>query len=144
MLTQNQANEIRARIEVYNKWTFQFRGKNKWTVIPAEQAKFAPVQVTNEERGLLELFDFVAEKPDRYFAYVREINGKLGAAPITTWMGDKLGEVIYAGREYRCPAFGGYGSKRINIRVRAITGEVYSGTYYKSSGDYCRLRKVKG
>ncbi|WP_407156327.1 hypothetical protein [Bradyrhizobium sp. STM 3557] len=87
---------------------------------------------TNEERSALEVFEFLRDKPARYFLY---INAEKRTA--TTFTGDTLGTVSF-GREYR----DNFGGKRVAVTIRAITGETYHGTYYKSSGDYARIKKA--
>ncbi|KRR21691.1 hypothetical protein [Bradyrhizobium retamae] len=88
---------------------------------------------TNEERSALEVFEFLRDKPARYFLY---INREKGVA--TTWTGEVLGRVTF-GREYR----DNFGGKRIAVRIAAISGDEYHGTYFVSSGDYARVQKVK-
>lgn len=87
----------------------------------------------NMARSLVEVADWCREPPTRYFAYVDE-----GSRTITTWMGHVLGHVTF-GLVWR----DSFGSKRQSIRVRGTNGANYSGTYYMSSGNYCRIRKVK-
>lgn len=87
---------------------------------------------TNAERSEAEVFAFLADPPEKYFLY---INSKTGQA--TTWTGQKLGDVRF-GHEYHS----NMGDKRQSVRVYAVNGKTYSGTYYKSSGDYARVRIV--
>lgn len=54
-------------------------------------------------------------------------------------MGDKLGDVTF-GREYKTPTRGHFPSVRVPITVRGINGVTYHGTYFKSSGDYARVK----
>lgn len=88
--------------------------------------------MTNEERSALEVSEFKANLPDKYFLYIDE-NEKTA----TTWTGEKLGNVVF-GREW-CDNFGG---KRQSIRIHAINGHEYAGTYFKSSGNYARVRRA--
>ena len=90
----------------------------------------------NWESSTQEVAEFVSDPPERYFAYVSSDHRS-----VTTWMGDALG-TITSYREYRTPSFG-WPSTRAAIRVRAINGRDYFGTYYKSAGDYCRLKVVR-
>jgi hypothetical protein len=80
------------------------------------------------------LFEFVANPPDKYFLYISEAD-----RTATTWTGEKLGDVSF-GREFR----DNFGGKRQPINVRAVNGKTYHGTYYKSSGNYARIRAAKG
>ena len=83
-----------------------------------------------------EVAAFIREKPRDYFLYVSETT-KLA----TTWTGEKLGDVTF-GRAYQ----GNFGwrNERVPVRIKAINGCEYYGTYYKSAGDYARIRRVKG
>jgi hypothetical protein len=62
-----------------------------------------------------------------------------GHTVATTWTGDILGEVTASGGDWR----DNFGGTRENITVVLRGGTVYHGTYYKSSGDYARLKKAK-
>lgn len=103
--------------------------------------------IDNHNRSLLEVEQFKTDVPERYFAYVRLWEPLMGNAQlnsnrygeVTTWMGDFLGGIYWIGREFRS----NMGDKRIPIRVRGINGRSYSGTYFKSAGDYARLRLLK-
>ena len=132
-MTNEQYTETRARVDQYEQW---WRAGGR---LPA------PVKVTNDERSAVEVYEFRAVPPERYFAYVKLYDQpKLGNAQleadryglVTTWTGDTLGGIYWTGRPFR----GNMGDKRINIRVRAINGRCYAGTYYTGAGDYCRLK----
>lgn len=82
---------------------------------------------SNEQLGQLEVFEFIRDCPDSYFAYVNEIKKE-----ITTWMGDTLGNFKFLTN-----------SSKPLIEVTAVNGKKYRGQYYKMSGDYCRLKVVK-
>lgn len=96
--------------------------------------------LTNDIRSAVEVYEFMSEKPTKYFAYVK-VNPNGNDAfhcYVTTW----TGEVIGSGRlgyEYR-DSFGG---RRQSIEFLGYNGRVYSGTFYKSAGDYCRVKAVK-
>lgn len=95
------------------------------------------VDARNRDSSAQEIRAFVRDKPAKVFAYVRCVEDK--PREVTTWVGDKLGTVVAFGRPYKCPAFGGFPSVRQSLTVQGINGALYFGTYYKSSGDYCRL-----
>jgi hypothetical protein len=76
------------------------------------------------------------EKPERYFLYIDE---KTRTA--TIWTGVLLGTVTF-GREYKTPSFG-RSSVRVPVTIQAVNGLTYHGTYYKSSGDYARVKATK-
>ncbi|GAB7002482.1 hypothetical protein JQ593_22795 [Bradyrhizobium viridifuturi] len=130
MLTPEQAADIRARDEALHAW-MKARKTNSYH--PSE----LPPHInppTNDERGQVELFEFMRDIPERYFLY---INAKTNTA--TTWNGERLGSASF-GREYR----DNFGGKRVPVTVRAINGATYHGTYFKSAGDYARVKKAKG
>jgi len=90
-----------------------------------------------------------------YFAYWHEASERdrelstratmrLPIATITTWMGDLLARVTWNGHPYRCSAFGGFPSVRVNFRASGIDGREWYGTYYKSSGSYVHMSPLKG
>lgn len=101
--------------------------------------------VTNEERSAVEVYEFLRDKPRKYTAYVKLVDW-LGThdayGDVHTWTGDVLGYIGWVGPEYRVRGFGRT-SIRQNLRVRGINGLVYSAVYYKSSGDYCRMKAFK-
>ncbi len=95
---------------------------------------------SNVAMGKLELHRFVTQRPERIFAYYKD-DARVGAT-ITTWMGDVLGHVIWRGTVTKRGFYPG--ARMVNIRMKAVTGDVYAGTCQLDSGNYCRLRKVKG
>lgn len=131
MLNSIQYAELTARNDQYEAWrTGQPGGGQCLTV---EQQAQAPCTVTNEERSALEVYKFIVNPPDHYFAYVNETTNTL-----TTWTGEHLGDVSF-GREWT----DNFGGKRVPILVRAVNRQKYHGTYFKSSGSYARLRRSK-
>lgn len=105
------------------------------------------VQRNNEETSKREVEQWLANPPDKYFAYVKvtrygdsNIAGTSNypRGDITTWMGDKLGYFV-GGLPYRSA----FGDKSISIDVYGTNGIAYYGTYYCSFGDYCRLYRRK-
>jgi len=91
---------------------------------------------TNDERAAIELYQFVHDKPDKLICYINEKNHTA-----TIWTGVVIGTVDF-GREYKSPGFGS-SSRRVPVTVHGINGCTYAGTYFKSSGDYARLKKTK-
>ena len=129
-------NQIEKQVMDYEKKFEAYRKKTKRNWINAEiQKKLKMPNVTNEMRSMVEVHQFKKNPPEKYFAYIQ--NSKPNK--VTTWVGDPLGDITWMGREYS----GGMGSVRQNLRIKAITGDIYSGTYFKSSGDYVRLKKLK-
>lgn len=103
-------------------------------------------ELTNEQRSAAEVAAFIAEKPDRYFAYHNAKQS--GFDPvlrlhrgdrITTWTGEGLGTVKWSGDPFR----DNFDGIRQNFRALGINGITYSGTAYLSAGDYVRMREVK-
>jgi hypothetical protein len=151
MISQQMATAIRKREARYDTWR-----NGRTSVLTADIPRWAP---TNAERSQLELFDFVTNPPERYFAYVT-INPDGATMPgsgivdvptyatatyglhrvkVGTWVGDSLNSSpVTLGAVYRS----NFGDKRRSIRFVAINGHTYAGTYYQSAGDYCRLRKL--
>lgn len=88
---------------------------------------------TNEERSAVEVFDFVHNPPDKYFLYVSEEK-----RDAHTWTGQHLGKACF-GRQWR----DNFGGIRVPVEIYGINGWRYVGTYFKSSGDFARIRKAK-
>lgn len=119
-------------------------GKNGSSATPEQQAAIAAEvggEFTNEQRAELETLDFLADEPAAVFQYVK-LDAQGQPDSVTGWTGQKIGRVSYFSRVYQSPGFG-RNSERQNIRVCAINGRTYSGVYYKSAGDYCRLKLCK-
>lgn len=104
-------------------------------------------EAKNRETSRNEVAAWIADKPQRYFAYVkeRENTERIGCSvstairgELTTCMGDKLG-YIYGGKPYR----DNFGAYRVSIDVVGTNGVLYYGTYYRSSGSYCRIKAYK-
>ena len=85
---------------------------------------------TNEERGAVELFDWHANPPDRYFCYPSD-----DLSRATTWMGGTLG-TLHVGSEWRS----NMGDKRRHVRVFGTNGKIYAGTLFET---FIRMRAVK-
>lgn len=136
--------EYKTLKNLYNEYHKQreilCQGRN---YVTAEEQKLLPECPTSEQISSLEVYEFVNDPPKKYFAYVHryQVRENLRTYPdnVTTWTGEVLGRVIDFGRPYKT----NMGDERINIRVKAINGKEYFGTYYKSSGDYCRLTMKK-
>ena len=134
-------DECKRRQAIYEAWEAQYVQKNGWMVIPAD-AK-APVDFTNEHRAFIEVFEFMRDKPEKYFLYIREkatTRGLLHYGPWTavTFTGFVLGSVTH-GRPYR----DNRGGVRVPVAIFACNGKRYNGTYYKSAGEYARVKMAK-
>ncbi len=99
------------------------------------------VDYQNKVRSAREVRLWHTDPPDNYFAYVKvegcSRDGRRGR--IITWMGDPLGDCTL-GRAWR----DNFGGLRRSIRCVGTNGVTYSGTYFHSAGDYCRIKRVKG
>jgi hypothetical protein len=133
MITPEQASDIRQRNDALVAWVDSIRGKNGWASYRPEDKPTNVPDVSNEERSALEVFEFCQTPPAKYFLYIREKDHTA-----TTWTGDVLGQVSF-GREWR-DSFGG---RRVPVTIRAVNGLTYHGTYFKSSGDFARIRQSK-
>jgi len=94
-----------------------------------------PVNTTtdkmNQWRAKVEYYEFVDKPPVRYFSYINETHHTMGC-----WTGGiVLGSVSF-GRAWK----DNFGGTRVPITVQGINGCTYYGTYYKSAGDYCRIK----
>ncbi len=93
--------------------------------------------MTDKERSKREVATWLADPPESYFLYVREISSDGRLAPVvTTWMGDVLGKVTGWGATWT----DNFGSERRTLYVHGTNGVDYRGTYFKSAGDYARIR----
>lgn len=148
MLNRRQYNRMKNRLKRYgNSMESLFPGKNSFSPEEIrEVCKLAKIRrgLTNDELSSIEVFEFCDNPPEKYVAYVGEEN-KAYFMPndgkpvfITTWTGERLGHA-FMGKPYRS----NFGDKRRTIRVYAINKKQYTGTYYYSAGNYCRLRLIK-
>lgn len=123
------------KLTAYDKSVRNWLTEHKTNGIPIEIASKMPYasEVNNEIRSMIEVWEFIKNPPNKYFLYIDE---KEGTA--TTWTGSVLGKVTF-GTEYKCT----FGDTRQPIWIKAINGRNYYGTYFKSSGNYARIRASK-
>lgn len=134
LLTDSQYQELKARYDAYHAAREELcKGRNYVTV---EEQAILPSSCTSEEISQLEVYEFMKNPPTKYFAYVTI--PEHGGYKITTWTGELLGRVTHYGEWVS-----NMGDRRASIRVKAINGKMYHGTFYKSTGDYCRLTMSK-
>lgn len=126
MISDKEYIELRARLDRHEAWL-----GDRTSYFPEDVP--LDCQVENSERSAVEVFEFCRQKPQRYFLYINE-EKKLA----TTWAGDKLG-TVELGRSYR----DNFGGKRISVVVHGINGLHYHGTYFKSAGNYARIKAFK-
>jgi hypothetical protein len=139
-VTEAQYQAAKRRVEASKRhWEKHAEGKKGgWRKLDTARH---PDPTSNEDRSAVETYEFQHRDAGAagYFAYWSQPPG--GPAKIGTFTGDKLADVTYA-REYTVPAFG-HRSVRVNFRARGIDGHCYSGTYFKSSGSYVRMKRAK-
>ena len=90
-------------------------------------------EVTNELKAKIEVWEFLHDKPRNYFLYIDEETRKA-----TNWTGEFLGNVHF-GNVYTS----NMGDERQSIDVFGINGLKYHGIYFKSSGNYARIKAYK-
>lgn len=134
METKTIAKEQRDEIMVRESKIQEYLKANKknW-LVPGELAEAGLNNVTNEERGEVELYDFVHNPPEKYFVYINQEKRTAGTFP-----GNVLGSVVFGKEYYSC-----FGDKRQSVWIHAINGKTYAGTYYKSAGDYALVKALK-
>ncbi len=146
-MNEQQYEETKARNKAFEEWINSIRGKNGWASYKKEDIPANVPRVTNEERSALEVYEFRMNAPEKYFLYIKEstYSGCGNVPPIgseaiaTTFMGDRLG-TVFMGNAFR----DNFGGTRVPIRILAINGRTYAGTYFKSAGSYARVKLCKG
>lgn len=131
LITKEQRLNIQAREDAKTAY-LKAKGKN-W-LGPNELEENGLLDVTNDERAQAELYDWHTDKPAQYFCYIN-VDKRIA----TVWTGAELGKIVRMGAEFR-DSFGGV---RVPVTIQGNNGVEYYGTYYKSSGDYCRLKAYK-
>lgn len=128
--TREQYDNIRERQALFAAWL-----GDRHTYLAADVPADV-VPVSNEEMSSAEFYDYQRYPELMRFVYVNEETRR-----VTTWIGDVLGQIVHMGLAYRS----GFGrSVRHNITVRGVNGRLYHGQYFVSSGNYARLKLVKG
>lgn len=134
-MTNQEHSTAKQMLSAYELAANKWMKENKTNGIPAEVCASFPYSdvVNNELRSAVEVYEFINYPPEKYFLYISE-SKKIA----TTWTGQELGFVKF-GREYRAT----FGDVRQSVRITACNGLVYSGTYYKSAGNYARVKALK-
>jgi hypothetical protein len=130
-MTNNRYNKVRKAIDAYHAYINERfankRGHVCMTLAQQQEAyKAVGMQITNELRSQVEVYEFIHNKPSSYFAYANEATKKM-----TTWTGEELGTIRFLTN-----------SSRPSIQVTAINGLTYKGSYYKRYGNYCRVKVI--
>ena len=102
----------------------------EWKTILADHPKRPDL---NGIRSKIEVYEFMADSPDRYVAYVN--HEKMS---IETWMGDQLARIVSIGS----PKRSNFGDKRRYFTAIGINGIRYHG-FSIGSNMYCRLKAYK-
>lgn len=123
------------KYQQYDAVVKNYLKENKTNAIPVEISKVFPYsnEITNSLRSAIETWEFKIKSPQKYIVYVN-----LEKRLVTTWTGQVLGNITSIGKEYRS----NMGDIRVSIRFKGINTLNYSGTYYKSSGDYAHVKTV--
>ncbi len=134
-MNANEYQTAKQQLEAYELASSAYRKENKTNSIPVGVCKTFPFAdvVNNDLRSEIETYEFINDRPSKYFLYIKEETNEA-----TTWMGQRLGSVTF-GREF----MDNFGGKRVPIWITAINGVKYSGTYFKSAGDYARVKAIK-
>src|SRR3954468_22682409 len=95
------------------------------------------VDARNCQTELRQIRQLKEEHPKRLFLYVK--NGQTGYE-ITTWPGTVVSSSVRMGDR----SYTGFGHNTYRRSVRCVIfGVRYTGWYFESSGDYCRLKRAK-
>ena len=135
MLSKSEYTEARKMVDAYHKASMEYIA-SKGNGIPVEVSSTFPFasRVDNALRSAVEVYGFCANAPSKYFLYVN-----LEKRIVTTWTGDKLGNIIGVGASFRS----NFGDSRRYIWIHAINGQDYVGVFYESAGDYARIKALK-
>lgn len=149
MISKAEYDLLKAQNDAYEKAREQFdpkRFKRGGGYDAADQKKILQIaglskEITNEERSKIELYEFVHDPPEKYFAYYDKPLTK-----ISNWMGVKLGDIISKSGVYEVGfrMVTGRRGRAVNVRIKGINGVTYAGTCYLDAGDYCRMKALKG
>jgi hypothetical protein len=133
--TQEQYTAAKEKQTQYDAACKQWMKENKTNSIPIEVAANFPYgnEMNNDIRSAIEVWEFTHNPPDKYFLFINE---KENTA--TTWTGQILGTISLG-----YPYFSNFGDKRQPVTIKAINGKVYTGTYYKGSGNYAHVKISK-
>lgn len=138
MITYNTNEEYQLannKLSQYNAAVTEYLTAHKTNCIPNDIHATFPFanEVTNEMQSAIEVYEFINMPPEKYVLYIDE-----GNSAATTWTGQNLGRVTF-GKAYRS----NLRDERQPVSILAINGYAYYGTYYKSSGNYARIKMRK-
>lgn len=129
MITEQEYNALKDKTRVH---IFNFQGKAydpNLGIVNADNAS-DPNTLTNEQTSAIEAYEFMTMKPSAITCYVSDNR-------VTTWIGDKLGSIVYSH-----PIRNTFSRHLGQIVVLGINGILYYGV---SSGNNmsCNLRAYK-
>ncbi len=130
--------EIERRIAAQEKYAREVLGKNieKGYSLDLDEQKAireACGLVTNKMRSKVELYHFMQDKPEKYFAYMK---GSL----VINFMGETLGRITEITSRHKIS--GHLSDEKIYFRATGNNGVKYRGIGY-GDGIYCRLYALK-
>lgn len=134
--TIEEYNSLKAKLTANNQAIKDYCRINKTNGIPVEISNSFPfaAEVNNDLRSAIEEFEFRINPPEKYFLYVDTARNI-----VTTWTGQKLGNITELGKTFRS----NMSDDRQYIKFTGVNGFKYSGFYFRSSGDYARVKKLK-
>lgn len=132
MTTEQEYRLLKDKYDTYHKAYKEYMREHKTNWMPVGAVDLP--SPTNEETSAIEVYEFATNPPDKYFLYV-----DLPKQVVTTWTGELLGKIMSTGKTHRS----NLGDVRVPIRIKAINGKEYHGTFYKSAGDYARIEMYK-
>ncbi|MHA2094589.1 MAG: hypothetical protein ACW98F_08170 [Candidatus Hodarchaeales archaeon] len=136
MITHAEYQKLKQKYDFYHAERTKLFGKGANCITPEMSAQL-PESPKHNEISAIEVYEFINDPPDRYFAYINEPEiGNMGE--MTTWTGEKLGNALLWNTWQS-----NFGDTRVSIDVWGINGKKYHGFYYKSAGDYCRVKAYK-
>jgi len=127
---------LAAKLEINNKAWRRYCRRHRTNGIPCDVVKTFPHAdvANNENRSLVEVWQFCADPPDRCVIYVKRGNRNCGTA--TTWTGDFLGELVFG---YTWTS--NFGDRRSSFRMKGINGAKYAGVWCESAQDCATARR---
>lgn len=134
-VTLSTVSEYLAACLWVSLWDSQFDTRGVYRGSPTTQEE---TDRRNALRSAVEVFEFSANPPDAYFLYVKPRAEWSSLGNATTWTGQNLGE-CHLGSVFRSC----FGDKRRALRLYAVNGFVYVGTYFCGAGDYARVKLSK-
>lgn len=145
-ITESQYTELKARYDRHVAFVDSLRKSPTSMVSYKPEDVPADAQISNAETSQIERYEFIRDRPSRYFSYVflnEEYpfgeDHRIGT--IGTWANESIGRIT----SISAPQWQ-YGIARTRVQyltVIGINGVLYHGRYYPNSGDYVHLTAYK-